>query len=90
MIIAGMQVRTSEFLTEAGTPYQVRRSWRERLTPIIRLNFPKLLVDWRPWQATRTVVPQVPRKEALMIGGVVYIHPALLPELRRLAQEPPR
>lgn len=62
----GIRVITSEWLTEAGEPVTVRRSWRERL-----LTWP-----WRPFQTTRTYVPQIPYRGAYKLpSGVMLMHP---------------
>lgn len=63
--LMGMRVITNEMLTEAGEPYQVRRPWRERL----------LSRPWRPFQATRTIVPQVPSKQVYRMNGTLVMHP---------------
>ncbi len=81
----GYEVRTSWHLTEDGTPLTVQRSWRERLRPEIEIQFPTILVRWCPWVASYTMTPQVPRRDALVVGNVLYIHPAMLPELERLS-----
>lgn len=74
----GMEIRTSLYLTEDGPPVTVHRSWRERLVPRVVCRFPLLAVDWRPWVASTTTIQQVPRRDALMVGGVIYVHPAIL------------
>jgi hypothetical protein len=78
MTIAGMKIIESYLMTEAGEPYKVRRSWKERL----------FTLPWKPLQKTRTVVPQVPRKDILqMMGDTLIMHPAIAAELRRKAEE---
>lgn len=74
-LFRGMPVVTSLFLTEAGEPIEVRRTWRERF----------LSRPWRPWKRTKAVIPQVPRRDALVMGGQILVHPAMLSELRRIA-----
>ncbi len=70
----GLKIQESLYLTEPGEPMQVRRSWRERLW-----SWP-----WRPWRATKTIVPQVPSKSFYLIGNdTVLCHPAQVAELRR-------
>lgn len=65
----GMCVIESAYLEEDGEPYTVRRSWRERL-------FSR---PWRPFVATRTVVPKVPYRGAMRIGpNTLLMHPATL------------
>lgn len=74
LLLNGYQVIESLHLTKAGEPYQVRRSWRERL-----LGRP-----WRPFAATRTVVPQVPSQTAFLLNSrTLVMHPEMHRELKR-------
>ena len=73
-----MKVITSLWLTESGTPYEQRRTLRERL----------FTRPWRPWVTTRTEVPQIPSTNVLQLtNGTIVMHPArweqLKSELRR-------
>lgn len=71
----GLTVLTSVWLTEPGEPVTVRRSWRERWC-----GYP-----WRPWCATRTIIPQVPSKRAVYLNrNTIVVHPAMLDQLRQL------
>jgi len=64
--LTGVRVTLSEYLTEAGEPVTVRRTWSQRL----------LSRPWRPWQATYTYTPQVPYRGALTLpGGGLVMHP---------------
>jgi hypothetical protein len=65
MVFGGMPVVLSPWLTEAGDPVTVRRSWRERL-------FSR---PWRPLVASRTFRPQVPKKGAVIMAGKIFMHP---------------
>jgi hypothetical protein len=70
---AGLRVIESVWLTEAGEPYQIRRSWKERW-------FSR---PWRPLQRTRTVVPQVPMKGGYRLNNdTIVMHPEIIRELR--------
>lgn len=81
-LMNGLEIRTSLYLTEDGPPVTVHRSWRERLVPRVICRFPLLAVDWRPWVASYTIPgPEVPRRNTLLIGNVLYIHPAMLQTL---------
>ena len=71
----GMQITTDINMVEDGTPYHVRRTWRERL----------LSRPWQPFRATRTVVPKVPSRQILHFGNRLVMHPAMLEEVRRVA-----
>lgn len=65
----GLKIIESRYLTEAGEPYEVRRSWQERL-----FSHP-----WHPWHATKIITPQVPMKGGYRLaGGVVVMHPDTL------------
>lgn len=72
----GLRVIENVNLTVAGTPYEVRRTWRERL----------LARPWRPLQRTRTIVPQVPSPTLyLMAPNTLVGHPATIrDQLRHL------
>ena len=72
VMLNGLRVVATPFLTEPGEPVEVRRTWKERL----------LTRPWRPFKATRTFVPQVPKKSAVIIGGTMLIHPVMLAVLR--------
>lgn len=82
----GIELRTSVHLTEDGPPVTVHRSWRERLVPRVVCRFPLLAVEWRPWVASYTFTPKVPRRDALMVGGVLYVHPTTLHALLEKAR----
>lgn len=70
---AGMRVVESVWLTQSGTPYEVRRTWRERL----------FTRPWRPLRATRTVVPQVPYEGAVQLNATtIAMHPAIVRKLK--------
>jgi len=74
MMLAGMKVITSEWLTEPGEPVQVPRTWRERL----------FTRPWQPWRATRTHIPQVPSTQGYIINGdTVVLHPVRFEQLKR-------
>lgn len=66
MEFSGLRVITSEWLTQPGDPIEVRRTWRQRL-------FSR---PWRPFQATYTVIPQVPYQGVVMLNNrTVVMHP---------------
>lgn len=74
MTINGLRIVANHNMVEDGEPIIVHRTWRERL-------FSR---PWRPWMATRTVVPTRPKREFLRIGhSTLMAHPALIEELRR-------
>ena len=73
MTFNGMRVIESPYLEQDGEPYEVRRSWRERL----------FTLPWRPFFVTRTIVPKVPYRGAVRLNATtVVMHPATLRELR--------
>ena len=70
--LAGMRIIESAYLMEPGEPRVERRTWRERLWSR----------PWRPWVATRTVIPQVPHRGALRLSdGTLVMHPATVKQL---------
>jgi hypothetical protein len=72
----GLQVIEDIRMTVAGEPYEVVRTWKERL-------FTK---PWRPLKKTRTVVPQVPSREVIRFQNKMVCHPEVAKELRRQIQ----
>lgn len=68
---AGRKVILNQALTVPGEPYQVARTWKERL----------FTRPWRPLKTTRTVVPQVPSREVIMTADVIVMHPAVWKEV---------
>lgn len=69
----GMRIVESVFLTEPGAPYQVRRTWLERL----------FTRPWTPMQTERTVVPRVPYRGAVQLNATTLVmHPATLRQLK--------
>jgi hypothetical protein len=72
-MLIGMRIIESEYLVEDGNPYEVRRTWRERL----------FTRPWRPLRATRTVVPKMPLKGAVRLDArTLVMHPATYRELK--------
>ncbi len=69
----GLPIRTSLMMTEAGDPVEVPRTLRERW----------LSRPWRPWQRTKTIVPQVPSKTAYRTPFAIWMHPVMLGQLSR-------
>ena len=63
----------STLMVEDGEPYDMQRTWKERL----------FTLPWRPLKATRTVVPMVPRKDALRLpDGKLIMHPVVAAKVR--------
>jgi hypothetical protein len=77
--INGMRIIESAYLEEDGEPYQVRRTWRERL----------FTRPWRPLVATRTVVPKVPFRGVIQLNATTLVmHPVTLRQLRETLGNP--
>ncbi len=71
----GLRIIESVWLTEAGAPVEVHRTWRERL----------FTRPWKPWQTTRTVIPQVPMRGGICLGyGTIVMHPEAVRLLREM------
>lgn len=69
-----VKIIESRLMVEDGEPYEVKRSWRERL-------FSR---PWRPLLPTRTVVPKVPKREAMLLSdGSLVMHPEIAKMLRQ-------
>jgi len=72
-MVNGMRVFEDVSMTEDGIPYDVRKTWRERL-----LSWP-----WNPLKKFRRVVPQVPKKEAYVLSKkMMVMHPEMARQLR--------
>jgi len=79
MNLYGMKIVENALLTVAGAPYEVPRTWRERL----------FTRPWKPLNRTRTVVPQVPSRQIYTLtGGVLVMHPAMAAEIRKKVPTP--
>lgn len=58
---------------EDGTPYEVRRGWKERL----------LSRPWQPFMKTRTVIPKVPMQGGYLLGShSVVMHPMIAKQFK--------
>jgi len=67
-----LRVIESPYLTQSGTPYEQRRTWRERL----------FTRPWHPLRKTRIVVPQVPYQGVVKIDDrMIVVHPAIVRQL---------
>ena len=70
----GVKIIESRLMVEDGEPYDVKRSWRERL-------FSR---PWRPLRPTRMVVPKVPKREVIILpDGSLVMHPEIAKMLRQ-------
>jgi hypothetical protein len=71
----GLKVVTDINLVEPGESYEVPRMWKERL----------FTLPWRPFKKTRTVIPMVPSMTVYRYGDKLIMHPAMLEEYKRIA-----
>jgi hypothetical protein len=72
-VFSGVIIRTDPNLVENGEPYEVRRTWYERL----------FTRPWRPLTTTRWVVPKVPMKSIIHLSdGTMIMHPTTLEEMK--------
>ncbi len=79
MNLHGLRIVENANLTVPGTPYQVRRTWCERL-------FSR---PWTPLTAERTVVLRIPSRQIYALpGGLIVMHPAMAAEIRKLVPTP--
>jgi len=75
MMFNGMRIIESVLLTQLGKPYQVKRSWRERL-------FSR---PWHPFTTTRTITPVIPYKGAVQLdANTLIMHPETVKQLRHM------
>lgn len=70
----GMRIVGNPLLIKYGEPYEVNRSWMERL----------FSTPWRPLESKRTVVDKIPSDQILFIDGVYYAHPNVVAKLREV------
>lgn len=69
-----VRVLENPLLVVDGDPVEVPRTWRERL-------FSR---PWRPFKATKTVIPKVPMPSVYLTGdGTVYAHPEIAAQIRK-------
>lgn len=69
----GVPIVESLCMVEDGEPREVPRAWFDRL----------FTRPWRPFKATQTVVPKVPRIDALRLpNGTLVMHPETARRLR--------
>jgi hypothetical protein len=69
----GIRIIENPYLTEPGEPYEVKRTWRERI-------FSR---PWNPMKTMKTIIPMVPKKEAIQLpDGSLVMHPEMAAELR--------
>lgn len=78
-MIGGLRIIEDVHMTEPGDPCQIRRSWRDRL----------FTRPWRPLAATKTFIPQVPAKHAVINNrdGTVMMHPEMAADFKRQVKE---
>jgi len=76
-VFYGLKIIEDPNMTEEGEPYEVARSWRERL----------FTRPWEPFRSTKMVVPQVPMSSFIQKGTTLIGHPELV---RALMNELPK
>lgn len=72
----GLRVVRDSRLTKAGNPYEVERTWKERL----------FTRPWEPLKATRTVVPQIPSDQFIFTKDCIVCHPEMVSKLGEFLQ----
>jgi hypothetical protein len=72
--LCGMRIIQNPFLMERGEPKTVRRSWIERL----------FTRPWNPFCATKCIVPIIPKRDPIIFGDMILIHPARMHELETI------
>jgi hypothetical protein len=73
LTFGGMRIIESLLLEEDGEPIIVRRRWVERL-----FSWP-----WRPFVATRTIIPRIPYRGAVRVNETTLaMHPATFRRLK--------
>lgn len=76
--LSSIKIIESTAMVERGTPYKVRRTWRERL----------FSAPWRPSRVFNWITPQVPMKSAMVLAcGTMVMHPAIAQALRDSTKE---
>jgi len=70
----GMRIITSLDMVEEGTPYEVKRTWKERL----------FTLPWKPFYATKTAVPLIPKQTATFLpNGTLVMHPEMYDKIQK-------
>lgn len=69
----GVKIIADENLTEPGEPYDVERTWKERL----------FTLPWKPFRKTKTIIPQIPSKQIYGLpDGTWVMHPDTFHQLK--------
>lgn len=71
-MLYGRKIVLSNILTHDGEPFEVKRTWKERL-------FTK---PWRPFKKTRIVVLQIPDDVIIKTPDAYIMHPEVFKRLQ--------
>lgn len=63
----GLRIVENSNMTVLGKPYDVKRTWTERL-----FTWP-----WNPFKSSKTIVTHVPSNEVIQGDGVLIMHPEI-------------
>lgn len=72
--LQGMKVIENRLMVEDGEPYEVARTWKERL-----FTWP-----WQPFKIVNIIIPKVPLKEVWRLGdNTLVMHPDFFEEMKK-------
>jgi len=73
MLFNGMRIVEDPHMLVPGEPETIDRTWGERLFSL----------PWRPWKATKVIIPMIPSKEVLRYQDYWIMHPVVAAQLKR-------
>jgi len=73
LMLHGMRIIENPNLLVPGEPKIIVRTWKERIFSL----------PWRPWRASKTIIPMVPSKEILQYGNRWIMHPSMAEQIKR-------
>lgn len=76
MMLHGMRIVEDPNLLVPGESETVQRDWHECLFSL----------PWRPWRATKIIIPMIPSTQVLRYNNYWIMHPSVATQLKREMQ----
>lgn len=71
-MLDGVKIIEDRNMVVDGEPYEVQRTWRERL----------FTRPWRPLKTVNIVIPKIPSKQVIQYDGSWIMHPTMATKLK--------
>ncbi len=71
-LINGVKIIEDRNMVVDGEPYEVERTWRERL----------FTRPWKPLKTVNIVIPKIPSTKVIQYDGAWIMHPAMITKLQ--------